>query len=308
MLRIFIVLLLAISSAQAAHITDKLLVGLYSKPDASAQPTKVLPSGTPLEVLEQKDGFSRVRLGDGNEGWVKSVYISKEKPARAMLLELQAKSSKLQKQLQKAERDLKAAQSTAAPEMAGNLDKLNKELAQTQKRLTLVSSALKNEQQETKRLNAALKKSGSSGSDNQSKQIQTLKKKLSASEDELKATLHEARLLQDLLKKTGQTASQRIAALEQELLQTKKKLESEDGASVSASSALVKQNAIIKQRLKEVEKILSEPLPEVEIESDSGFGFGFWALIIILLLVGGFVGGIAYKNHNIRRRYGGFRI
>ncbi|MEJ2530117.1 MAG: TIGR04211 family SH3 domain-containing protein, partial [Gammaproteobacteria bacterium] len=109
MRRIFIVLLLAVSSAQAAHITDKLLVGLYAKPEGSTKPIKVLPSGTPLEILEQKGAYSRVRLGDGKDGWVKSVYISKEKPARAMLLELQAKLGTLQNKLQQTEKDLKAA-------------------------------------------------------------------------------------------------------------------------------------------------------------------------------------------------------
>ncbi len=310
MLRFLFALLLTISSVQAAHVTDKLLVGLYAKPDASTQPTKVLPSGTPLEVLKQKGSFSQVRLGDGKEGWVKSVYISNEKPARAMLLELQAKSSTLQNKLRQAEKDLKAAQSATAPKMAGNIDELTKELNQSKEKLALISDALRNEQQETKRLNALLKKSNSTGSGDQSSQIKALQKKLSASEDELRATLHEARLLQDLLKKTDQTASQRIAALEQELLQAKKKLDDQDGISSSASTALIKQNDVMKQRLKQMEEILDTPLPEVDIEDDSGFGFnfGFWAFMIALLLVGGFIGGIAYKNHHIRRRYGGFRI
>ena len=312
MRRIFIVLLLAVSSAQAAHITDKLLVGLYAKPEGTTKPIKVLPSGTPLEILEQNGAFSRVRLGDGKEGWVKSVYISKEKPARAMLLELQAKLGTLQNKLQQTEKDLKAAQSKADPNMAGEIDKLKEEFTRAQERLALANSALQNEQQETKRLNALLKQANAKGSDDQSAQIKALKSKLLSSEDELKATLHEARLLQDLLKKTDQTASKRIAALEQQVLQSRKMLEEEKNKPSKVNTSLTKQNEELKRRLSQVNEILGAPLPEVAQESDSGFSFnlglGMWTLIIAILLGVGVIGVVVYRIQHSRQRYGGYRI
>jgi len=323
MLRFVFMLLVTIGSVQAAYITDKLLVGFYAKPNASAQPTKVLPSSTPMEVLGKKDAFSKVRLGDGKEGWVKTIYISTEKPARAMLLELQAKSSAIQNKLLQAQKALKAAKAGgAAPADSKAVAKLQQELAQTKKRLVAMNNALKNEQKQTRRLSAQLKKSSSKGSNGQSKQVKVLKKKLSSSEAELKATLHEARLLQDLLKKTDQTASQRIAALEVEVIKAKKSQNN------SANVALKQQNAIIKKRLQQLSDLLGQPLPEVkvvpvakadadpkpepesvdQVDGESGYGFGTWAFFLTLLLIGGFVGGIAFKNHHIRRRYGGFRI
>ncbi len=312
MRRIFIVLLLAVSSAQAAHITDKLLVGLYANPEGSTKPVKVLPSGTPLEILEQKGAYSRVRLGDGKEGWVKSVYISKEKPARAMLLELQAKLGTLQNKLQQTEKDLKEAQSKADPDMTGEIDKLKEEFTRAQERLALANSALQNEQQESKRLSALLKQANAKGSDDQSAQINALKSKLSSSEEELKATLHEARLLQDLLKKTDQTASKRIAALEQQILQTRKMLEEEKNKPSKVNTALTKQNEELKRRLGQVNEILGAPLPEVAKESDSGFSFnlglGMWTLIIAILFGVGIVGIWVYRVHHSRQRYGGYRI
>lgn len=313
MRRILFVLLLVIGSAQAAHITDKLLVGLYDKPDSSTKPIKVLPSGTPLEILEQKDTFSRVRLGDGMEGWVKSVYISKEKPARAMLLELQAKLGTLQNKLQQAEKELKTAQATADPKLGGEIDKLKAEFTKAQERLALANSALQNEQQETKRLSALLKQADAKGS---ADQIKALEKRLSSSDEELKATLHEARLLQDLLKKTDQTASKRIAALEQELLQTRNMLEEEKNKPSKVNLSLTEQNTELKKRLGQVSAILGAPLPEVDLEGGSGFSFnldfdlglGMWALIIAVLLLVGFIGVIAYRYHSSRQRYGGYRI
>ncbi len=325
MLRFVIVLLFAIGSAEAAYITDKLLVGFYAKPDTSIQPTKVLPSSTPMEVLGKKNAFSKVRLGDGKEGWVKTIYISNEKPARAMLLELQAKSSTIQNKLRQTEKALKAAKAgKAAPATnSANLAKLQQVISQYKQKLTATNNALKSEQKTSKRLTALLKKSSSKGAGSQSKQVKALKKKLSTSEAELRATLHEARLLQELLKKTDQTASQRIATLETEVLKAKKS-QAASSSSNASNSALAQQNAIMKKRLQQLSKILGQPLPAVatqaatepeteaeipdEADDDSGYGFGTWAFLLILLLIGGFVGGIAFKNHHIRRRYGGFRI
>ncbi len=91
--------LLAAPWASAAHITDKLLAGLYEQPASGLQPLKLLPSGTPVEVLERKTNFQRIRLDDGTEGWVNASYVTEEKPAKAMLLESQARVIDLERQL-----------------------------------------------------------------------------------------------------------------------------------------------------------------------------------------------------------------
>ena len=83
--------LLLVGAAQGAHITDKLVVGVYSEPKAEGTPLRLIASGTPLEVLKRGQGFSEVRLADETRGWVESSYITEEKPAKAMLLETQAK-------------------------------------------------------------------------------------------------------------------------------------------------------------------------------------------------------------------------
>jgi hypothetical protein len=86
------VLLLAVAQGPgAAHITDKLVVGMYPQPGTDGAPLRLLPSGTPLQVLQRKDGYSEVSLADDTRGWVASTYITEEKPAKAMLLETQAK-------------------------------------------------------------------------------------------------------------------------------------------------------------------------------------------------------------------------
>ncbi len=86
-----LVLWLLCATAWAAHITDKLVVGLYPAPTAEDAPLRLLASGTPLEVLDRRDGFVEVRLADDSVGWIESRYVTDEKPAKAQLLETQAR-------------------------------------------------------------------------------------------------------------------------------------------------------------------------------------------------------------------------
>ena len=86
-----LLVLLMAGAVDGAHITDKLVVGVYAGPNTDGMPLRLIASGTPLEVLKTEQGFSEVRLADETRGWVESTYITEEKPAKAMLLETQAK-------------------------------------------------------------------------------------------------------------------------------------------------------------------------------------------------------------------------
>ena len=99
LLHLLPVLLVLAGTAMAAHITDKLVVGIYADPKAEGQPLRLLSSGTPLEVLQRKDGFAEVRLADDERGWVEARYVTDEKPAKAMLLETQLKLRALNDEL-----------------------------------------------------------------------------------------------------------------------------------------------------------------------------------------------------------------
>lgn len=92
-------LLLLAQGCLGAYITDKLLAGFYASPDLTSEPLRALPNDTPMEILEEAGNLSRVRLGDNSEGWVETRFITREKPARMMLLELQAKYASLKRQV-----------------------------------------------------------------------------------------------------------------------------------------------------------------------------------------------------------------
>ncbi len=95
------------ASALAAHVTDKLAVGLYESAQAE-QPLQLLTSGTPVERLELSGLRCKVRLGSGEEGWLECRYLTDEKPARAMLLEAQAGSAGLRRELDEVRGQLQA--------------------------------------------------------------------------------------------------------------------------------------------------------------------------------------------------------
>ena len=100
----------------AAHITDKLVVGIYAEAGAGAPPIRLLSSGMPLDVLRHAAGFAEVRLADGTRGWVESRYVTDEKPAKAVLLETQTRLRVLDAKLQALEaRGLVADDASARP-------------------------------------------------------------------------------------------------------------------------------------------------------------------------------------------------
>ena len=91
---------------EAAHITDRLLAGMYSSADLNSDPIKLLPSGTPLEVLTEEKGFVKIQLVDGKEGWVEKRFLSANKPAKVRLLVLQGKYKELQAEFDEANKEL----------------------------------------------------------------------------------------------------------------------------------------------------------------------------------------------------------
>jgi len=113
-----LLLLLLSLPLSAAYITDKLLAGIYEKPETSAAPLELLPSGTPVELLKTEGAFTQVRLPSRSEGWVESHFISDEKPAQVMLLELQAVAGELRRKLQQAETALEQSKATSPGQAA----------------------------------------------------------------------------------------------------------------------------------------------------------------------------------------------
>ena len=67
--------------AEKQYVTDRILLGIHAEADEGSALIKSVPSGTELEVIEKTNGFIKVKLEDGTEGWVSSGFVMKETPS-----------------------------------------------------------------------------------------------------------------------------------------------------------------------------------------------------------------------------------
>jgi len=123
--RLILLLVLCPAMGYSAHITDKLLAGMYAAPSNSEEPLQLLPSGTPVELMAEKNGFVKVKLVNGKSGWVEKRFLSEDKPAEVRLLVLQGKYRQVQKELDLVEKKLVEAEATVLKTTAKSLDLLD---------------------------------------------------------------------------------------------------------------------------------------------------------------------------------------
>jgi SH3 domain-containing protein len=70
-------------------VSDKLVLNVYSEADQSGSRVASIETGDAVDELERAQGFVRIRLGDGREGWVGANYLTTDAPAAVQLRDLQ---------------------------------------------------------------------------------------------------------------------------------------------------------------------------------------------------------------------------
>lgn len=128
--------------AYSAHITDKLLAGMYATPDSTQQPIQLLPSSTPVELISEQNGFVQVQLVDGKTGWVEKRFLSEDKPAKVRLLALQSKYRQLQVKLDNAEQQLSTLTNPKDQQQAKGLIELQQSVKALQAALTTAEKTI----------------------------------------------------------------------------------------------------------------------------------------------------------------------
>jgi SH3 domain protein len=99
-----------LAHAETAYVTDMLQLDLYANEALSGAPLRRLRSGDVLEVLERGERKARVKLEDGEVGWVKSLYIVDVEPARTRANKLEAQVTELESELEALRGQLAAEQ------------------------------------------------------------------------------------------------------------------------------------------------------------------------------------------------------
>jgi SH3 domain protein len=116
--------------AQTRYVSDELVITVRTGPSTQNQIIRNLTSGDSVQVLEdlEGEGYTRVRTGDGTEGWVISRYLQPGPTAelrladaerelavaRERLAELEARVTDLDTTLQQTQTELSDAESTGA--------------------------------------------------------------------------------------------------------------------------------------------------------------------------------------------------
>ncbi len=93
------------TSAAELYVTDRIMLGVHQGADANSTLVTSIPSGTSVNVVGKEGDFSKIRLGNGTEGWVLSSYLLTQKPAAAELDDLSAKYQQANETAQKSEKN-----------------------------------------------------------------------------------------------------------------------------------------------------------------------------------------------------------
>lgn len=88
--------------AETVYINDRFLVGMHEEKSVDSVISKLVPSGTVLDLIKRDELLSQVRDPDGVIGWVDNQYLVTTEPGRAQLAEAQSRIEELETTLQNA--------------------------------------------------------------------------------------------------------------------------------------------------------------------------------------------------------------
>lgn len=96
----------AAPASERSYITDSILAEVYARPSSVAVPIASLPTGTPVDILENRGGFSRITLPDESTGWVRRELLTPREPAQSLLLRLSDDYARSRQQVERLEKRL----------------------------------------------------------------------------------------------------------------------------------------------------------------------------------------------------------
>ena len=95
--------------AVTKYVSDEFEIMLRTGQSTQHEIRRQLKSGTPLEVLQEGEGYTQVRLQNGIEGWVLSRYIIDQPSGRDRLAALERRHEKLKTKFDQAVAEEKAS-------------------------------------------------------------------------------------------------------------------------------------------------------------------------------------------------------
>ncbi len=125
--------LTTVAAAETRYVADSLLITVRELPDSASTRIKNIVTDTVFEVLEESGEYSKIRLEDGSEGYVKTRYTTTATPKPVLIDKLTRDNVQLKKQYDELMASLGEQESdsvTRQKELQATLDELKKTLAQ----------------------------------------------------------------------------------------------------------------------------------------------------------------------------------
>jgi len=88
-------LLSAIAHAETVYVIDELKIGLHEDRTIDSPIIKLVPSGTPLSVIERDTDLIHVQEAGGTKGWINNKYVVIKKPGKTLIKELEENNKAL---------------------------------------------------------------------------------------------------------------------------------------------------------------------------------------------------------------------
>jgi SH3 domain protein len=131
---------LSVTTAAAARswVKGDVLLNVRTGPGPEHRPLGAISTGDPVEILDQSNGWTRVRTETSEEGWIPSGFLQDEPPAVVRLEQVESEAGALRQRVDEltAEAEsLRAAQqqaATAVEEQSQEIERLSAENAALQ--------------------------------------------------------------------------------------------------------------------------------------------------------------------------------
>jgi len=98
--------------ADTRYVSDRLIISVRDGQDQNAAVLGYLETAAPVEILEERGDFLRIRTEDGIEGWVRTQYIVSEKPKALIIDNLKNEIEALNKKIQTIKNEEDSASNT----------------------------------------------------------------------------------------------------------------------------------------------------------------------------------------------------
>lgn len=163
-------LLSSVAQAKTAYVSDVQFVAIRQGQDNNTPAVeRGIKSGTPLEVLDQNNGYTKVKTPSGNVGWVADYFLSDDQVTREKVIQLQEQLTKLSQ----SKVDLNKQYSDSQQKVAT----LTKEVADLEQDKNQLTQQLTETKSLTAKAEAIVEKN-----DNVAYKLETLKQQLAAAQ------------------------------------------------------------------------------------------------------------------------------